>query len=120
LRVGGKITWHFDDFAAKTKENIYRLHVPVTTATGNIQILSHELYFWDRGEVWLGDYRFPHMVVNASHMDRVHLIIDLLPNKSLRSSINDLINADWFGAERTLFAHSCQDMLNSWRRRDPP
>lgn len=115
LSAGGTINWHYDDFETKTKESVYRLHIPIITAPENFQILSHEIHFWDNGEVWLGDYRFPHMVVNASQIDRFHLIVDIVPDVELRKLVDDHTGFEWFGSERTAFAHVTQTTLQRWR-----
>jgi hypothetical protein len=115
LKAGGQISWHFDDFSEKTGENIFRLHVPIVTAPENFQVLSHSIGFWDLGETWLGDYRFPHKVVNASELDRLHLIIDILPNDSMIDSVNNQVGFDWFGERRKSSSDTAKNLLVKYR-----
>lgn len=75
---------------------------------------------WERFDaVVLGDYRFPHKVLNEGSTSRVHLIIDLVPNESLRAAVNDIAGFDWFGTSRAALSRECQQMLVDWRTRPP-
>lgn len=115
LKSGGQITWHVDDFQEKTGEKVFRIHIPIITSAENFQVIGHYCSHWSTREIWLGDYRFPHMVVNNSANDRFHLIVDLVPSDALVTEVNKTFQCDWFGAERSRLAQTAKEMLLRWR-----
>jgi len=40
------------------------------------------------GEAWIVDVRFPHEVINRSAVDRVHLVIDVMPDAALKCQLD--------------------------------
>lgn len=117
LPSGKSIDWHYDDFEKQTGERVLRLHVPIVTETGNVQTISHENTYWSEGVLYLGDYRFPHQVENNSSVDRVHMIIDLVPSDALLSKILTSFRINWFSDSRRAVALATQRLYEDWRNR---
>lgn len=78
LPSGGKILRHYDPIESIDFDNI-RLHIPVVTHPKVTFYLGYRRRVWAEGEVWYGDFTFPHSIVNRSPRTRVHLIVDLEP-----------------------------------------
>ena len=47
--------------------------------------ISHEDVVWKAGEIWYGDFAFPHRLYNAGTASRVHLVIDVAINDFVQS-----------------------------------
>ena len=60
-----------------------RLHVPIRTDPGVLMVFGGEEYRWSAGELWYADFGKPHAVMNASGVERVHLVIDVLVSDGL-------------------------------------
>jgi len=115
LKAGGSIDWHRDDFSKKTGEDVFRIHIPVSTQPENIQIIGHTLNFWDIGEIWLGDYRFPHKAINGSEEDRIHMIVDLMPNSEMKKTVDEICGFEWFGPDRCRHIEIGKRHLDEWK-----
>lgn len=77
LAPGKKVFWH-RDFWHSVDATQLRVHVPIIT---NDQVgfqISHEDCRWRAGELWYGDFTFPHRLQNGGDEARVHLVIDLM------------------------------------------
>jgi hypothetical protein len=62
---------------------IVRIHVPVRTSP-SIEFSVHgRRLAMQPGESWYVDVRFKHSVSNLSSADRIHLVIDIVPNPEL-------------------------------------
>ena len=70
-----------------------RLHVPIKTnpsvkvtswGLDNQAIVKH----LKQGELWYLNIRCPHKVINAGKTERIHLVIDVLSNESIRALIS--------------------------------
>jgi hypothetical protein len=104
---GGKLLRHTDitDRAAGTRDGqICRFHLPLTTHP-DVRTVAWDL---DGNEVsvnfapwrlWYLDQRKPHMVVNPSKVERVHLVVDVLANEAVRKRIGQSVAAP-VGAHR--------------------
>ena len=92
LRKNKKITWH-KDWDESVEYGNCRLHIPLIINNNCWGNLSHQFYSWSPGELWYGDYSFPHQVINNGDSDRVHLVLDFKNAKNLfdgnKSFIND-------------------------------
>ena len=64
-----------------------RTHIPIITNTNVIFIVGGEEKNMKEGEIWEIDNQSVHSVENNSDIDRIHLIIDYLPNIVKRSLI---------------------------------
>ena len=76
LGPGKRIYWHYDGDFVFPDERV-RLHIPIFTNNQVKLQIGHQNLFWAPGEVWFGDFSFPHRVSNDGTMDRVHLVLDL-------------------------------------------
>lgn len=78
LEAGGRIAMHRDH--GPTYERTHRVHVPVITDPAVRFYIDGDNYFLDAGEAYEINNLLPHGVANDSESDRVHLIIDYLPD----------------------------------------
>jgi hypothetical protein len=69
--------------AGKCLENCFRTHIPIITNPDVYFIVDGESKNMKVGEIWQIDNRKPHMVMNKSDFDRVHLIIDFDTTNSI-------------------------------------
>jgi hypothetical protein len=82
LRAGGHIFPHSDPLHT-IETGILRVHVPVRTSPSvEFQVHGRRLVMRP-GESWYVDVRFRHSVSNPGSTDRVHLVIDIVPNPGL-------------------------------------
>lgn len=95
---GGELTRHSDitDRKAGTKDGyVTRLHIPlVTDERVEFSMWGHRGQKYQRYmspfDLWLLDMRKPHAAVNKSDdCERIHLVIDVVSNDSLRQQIAD-------------------------------
>lgn len=82
LRKKKKIKWHRDWDESLNHGNC-RLHIPVSINNKCVSSLCHQKYKWQPGDLWYGDYSFPHQVVNSGDIDRLHIILDFKNPKNL-------------------------------------
>lgn len=87
LRPGGRILRHSDPLHTIAKD-LVRLHVPVVTNPDVRFTVDDRRVPLAVGETWLVDVRFPHEVANEGAMDRVHLVLDLIPSGELTALID--------------------------------
>jgi hypothetical protein len=88
LPAKGHIMRHYDPIESVDFDNL-RIHIPVRTDPKVRFYLGFERRQWRAGEAWYGDFTFPHSIHNDSALNRVHIIVDLLPDAS---------NLAWFPA----------------------
>jgi hypothetical protein len=77
LAPGQRIFWHFDADETVDDGTKARIHVPIATNPAVRFQLSHQDLFWGPGELWYGDFSFPHRLVNGGAEARFHLIMDV-------------------------------------------
>lgn len=82
LLPGKDIYWHVD-YRESIDEDFIRLHMPIQTNSDVEFQISHEDCSWKEGELWYGDFMFPHRVRNSGTTNRVHMIMDLVINDEL-------------------------------------
>ena len=80
LTKGTNIHWHYDWDECISLGNC-RLHIPLIVNDESSGCISHQYYQWKPGEIWYGDFSFPHKVFNNGTSDRLHFIIDLYKPK---------------------------------------
>jgi hypothetical protein len=85
LQPGKSIYWHYDRHQTIDGEESVRLHIPVFTNEKVRVQLSHEDVAWKAGEIWYGDFSFPHRLHNAGGENRIHLVMDLDLNDGIRA-----------------------------------
>ena len=84
LRAGGEIFPHSDPMH-QIARGLIRLHVPIATNPAvSFQVHGLRLSML-AGETWFVDVRFRHGVKNAGDSDRVHLVVDVVPDAALRA-----------------------------------
>ena len=71
---------------------------------------------WNEGELWYGDFSFPHRLFNGGEHSRIHLVIDLKPNDFVRNIFPHAFLAA--AANRMRVKPACQRLtdLNTARR----
>jgi hypothetical protein len=79
LLPGKNIYWHMD-YKESVDSDLVRLHIPVVTSDDVEFQICHEDCRWKAGELWYGDFTFPHRVRNGGTTTRIHLVIDLVKN----------------------------------------
>lgn len=79
LSPGRKVFWH-RDFWHSVDSTQLRVHVPIITNDRVGFQISHQDCPWQPGELWYGDFTFPHRLQNGGDEGRVHLVIDLEVN----------------------------------------
>lgn len=77
LEPGAKIFWHFDGDETVDDGTKARIHIPIVTSPDVRFQLSHHDLHWGPGELWYGDFSFPHRLGNAGRETRFHLIMDV-------------------------------------------
>ena len=82
LRAGGRIFLHSDPLHT-IETGIVRFHVPVRTNPSVDFIVDGRRLVMRPGEAWYVDVRFKHSVNNSGAEDRVHLVVDVIPNPAL-------------------------------------
>jgi len=83
LLPGGKIPRHADGGYSLMK--VHRIHIPIVTNEQNIFFVNGEEKNMRTGEVWEINNALIHMVENRSDQERIHLIIDWMPNQDGQS-----------------------------------
>jgi hypothetical protein len=95
---GGKLARHSDvtDRQAGTRDGqVARFHIPLVTHP-NVTMSVWELNGTHRqvhlapGTVWYLDQRKPHAVTNPTDTDRIHLVVDVICNPSVRHHLERL------------------------------
>jgi hypothetical protein len=82
LRAGGHIFLHSDPLHT-IETGIVRFHVPVRTNPSVDFVVDGRRLVMRPGEAWYVDVRFKHSVSNSGAEDRVHLVVDIIPNPAL-------------------------------------
>jgi hypothetical protein len=82
LAPGADIFWHRDH---ELDRDVVRVHIPVVTNRGVLMQLCHEDCRWQPGELWFGDFAFPHRLRNTSRETRIHIVLDLVANAFVRA-----------------------------------
>lgn len=83
LRAGGKIPHHTD--AGFSLLNCHRVHIPIVTNDGVVFFVGGEEKNMQVGELWEINNGLDHAVENRGYEDRIHLIIDWMPNHAGKS-----------------------------------
>jgi hypothetical protein len=79
LTPGSLIKEH-TDLALSVEEGTARIHIPVTTNTGVEFLLNRSRIVMEPGSAWYLRLSDPHSVCNKGANDRVHMVIDAVPN----------------------------------------
>lgn len=81
LKAREDISIHFDsgDYLMLSKRN----HIPIVTSDNVFFGVGDEKISMQAGECWEINNSRPHLVENNSDIDRIHLLIDIMPNEEL-------------------------------------
>jgi len=81
LKAREQISTHCDsgDYLMLSKRN----HIPVVTSDNVFFSVGNEKISMQAGECWEINNSRPHLVENNSDIDRIHLLIDIMPNEEL-------------------------------------
>jgi hypothetical protein len=93
---------------------VARLHVPVVTNDQVDFFLAKRRQRWKAGELWYGDFSFPHHLCNRGRETRVHLVLDCVVSDQLLS----LFPAGY--ADKTRLRAAYRSLMLTefdWRRR---
>ena len=82
LKAGGRIDTHTDGLFSLLK--CHRIHVPIITNDEVVFTIGGEEKVLGEGEMWEINNATLHAVDNNSAEDRIHLIVDWVPNATVR------------------------------------
>jgi tetratricopeptide (TPR) repeat protein len=89
LLAGGKIIEHSD--LGYSLLNCHRIHIPIVTNENNLFFVGGEQKNMQVGEFWEINNAGPHSVDNHSDENRIHLIIDWVPNPAGKSVVEAIL-----------------------------
>lgn len=107
LDPGARIHEHYDPQSSLDR-GVARLHVPIVTHPDVEFLLAGRRTRWREGELWYGDFTFPHRAHNKSPVARAHLVMDLVVNDRVRS----LFPPEWLAPNPLRDAH--RRLLQAW------
>lgn len=81
LGPGQVLDWHFEPQAIHERE--CRLLLSIHAPPGAHTLLGHLAVAYPEGQVWAGDFNFPHKVINPGDRDRIMLVMDVLSSPEL-------------------------------------
>ena len=81
LAPEAEIAWRCEE---ELDPELVRVHIPIATNRGVWMQIGYEDCDWKPGELWFGDFAFPHRVRNTSRETRIHLVLDLVVNPFVR------------------------------------
>jgi len=115
LKPDSDIYWHSDADETLDYGNC-RLHIPLITNENTISQLSHINYNWKPGELWYGDFSFPHRVSNRGKISRFHMVLDLIKNDFIENKLpNRFYDQKQIRTETRKWAY----LLYNWSYRRP-
>jgi quercetin dioxygenase-like cupin family protein len=91
LAAGGRILPHVDP-GGGFEDGVARLHVPIITDPRVLFHIDGETIHFSAGQTWYMNANCTHAVDNDSEIERIHLVIDCIPNDWLRQVF---IDAGW-------------------------
>ncbi len=92
LMPGFSVKWHYD-FEEGFDSDVVRMHLVVSSNQRAYVQICHKKACFREGSFFVGDFGFPHMVINSGDSDRTHLVIDVK-----KSQIKDRDLANQFDA----------------------
>jgi hypothetical protein len=84
LAPGARVFQHCDPDSSFDRATV-RLHVPIVTHPDVDFFIAGRRVAMKPGELWYGDFAFPHSVRNRSPVERVHLVMDMELSDTVRS-----------------------------------
>jgi hypothetical protein len=107
------IAWHYDRDETLDR-GLVRLHLPIEANQAVVSQISHVAYHFGPGELWYGDFGFPHHVDNGGDLRRVHLVIDLVRNAFVDALFGPASIESLTGRDE--LRESCQRLWRDWSR----
>ena len=83
LAPGASVFEHYDPDSSVDRTTV-RLHVPIVTHPDVDFLIAGRRFRMQPGELWYGDFAFPHRLRNRSPVERVHLVMDLEITDAIR------------------------------------
>lgn len=113
LAPKGIILEHTDE-GVSVDGHLIRLHIPIVTHSQVFFFLGMERCLWQPGELWYGDFTFPHHIKNFSPISRVHMVIDFPVNsESLKLLPSEYVKQKkWRKINRKLQQELCKTKRN--------
>jgi hypothetical protein len=105
------IAWHYDANEALDR-GFARLHLPIETNSDVVSQICHIDYHFGAGEIWYGDYAFPHRLSNRGECARVHVVMDLERNEFVDSLLGGTLGESL--ALRKTVRTKCQRLCDTW------
>lgn len=113
LEPNARIFEHYDK-EESLDAGVARLHIPIVTNPDVLFVLGKRRQRWGVGELWYGDFSFPHYLWNRGCQTRVHLVLDckvddelqkLFPGdycqrKRLRGAVRELLLRELYWRKR--------------------
>jgi tetratricopeptide (TPR) repeat protein len=99
LLAGGKIPKHSD--LGYSLLNCHRIHIPIVSNENNVFFVGAEQKNMRVGEIWEINNAGPHSVDNHSDQDRIHLIIDWVPNPAGKTVVEAILAPEKHSATAT-------------------
>ncbi len=113
LKPGQRVKYHTDDVVFQDTSRVVRLHLPLVTCPRCVlrfgiplrepergynvwdAKLAHEVHI-PEGELWYTNVNALHSVANGGERDRIHLVVDVKPQKGLADALRE------WGSQREL------------------
>lgn len=111
LRQGprGLLDWHFEPLGIHQEE--CRLLVAVQAPADAVTLLGHQAVAYPEGQVWAGDFSFPHRVENPGDRQRIVLALDMQSTPELARLLPPGLGAE--GPRRAALAGEACALLAS-------
>jgi hypothetical protein len=94
LDPGERVVWHYDPPQSIDRFWL-RIHLPICTNPGVRLQIGHEDHFWQPGEMWYGEFSYPHRLRNLGSEPRLHLVCDVVIDEQSKHLL-----PDWYYAQR--------------------
>ena len=83
LKANKDVTTHVD--SGDYLNTVRRFHIPIITNKDVFYTVNNEKIHMEEGDCWEINNRRPHSVDNQSDQDRIHLLIDIMPEQEFRN-----------------------------------
>jgi hypothetical protein len=88
MEPGAYLRWHRDSQHSVDLGEI-RLHLPVVTSPDAVIEIGHHKFMMTPGDLWYGDFSFPHRVWNRGTAPRIHLMVGLRADDRSRTLFSE-------------------------------